>query len=176
MKTKIGMIIASLVLLMSVVACGKTASHELQSKMIQADVGRMAFAAVQPYYPSSFAAREDINWYLQETETSGQTWYVYAINFSGEPMFYIVSDMKPRNICISITSPDKVERYSSGPAVRSAIALDGVYYGGARCDAYYVRDATTGGFIELAGSTFSLITSKVPLSLETDQLVVEKSE
>ena len=52
--------------------------------------------------------------------------------------------------------------------VRSSIALDGVYYGAAGCDAYYMRDANTGGYIELAGRTFTLVASKAPLFLETD--------
>ena len=163
------LLLTMLTLVAMLVACGEP-STQRQSRNIQRDIGQQAFAAVPPYHPSSYAAREDINWYLQETEQPGQTWYVYAINFSGEPMFYIVSDMKPRNICVSITAPDEV---ASGGSIRSAIALDGVYYGGARCDAYYVRDSATGGFIELAGSTFSLITSKVPLALETDRLVLE---
>ena len=38
--------------------------------------------------------------------------------------------------------------------------------GGAGCNAYYMRDAATGGFIELAGGTFSLVSSKTPLFLE----------
>ena len=87
---------------------------------------------------------------------------------TGEPLFYIVSDMKPRNICVSITAPDRLAGSSSGYAVRSAPALDGVYYGGAGCNAYYMRDAATGGFIELAGDTFTLVSSKTPLFLETD--------
>ena len=107
------------------------------------------------------------NWYLQETE-GRHTWYVYALSQSGEPLFYIVSDMKPRNICISITAPDRLDTSGSGRVVRSAPALDGVYYGGAGCDAYYMRDATTGGFIELAGRSFTLLASKTPLFVETD--------
>ena len=39
---------------------------------------------------------------------------------------------------------------------------------GAGCDAYYLRDVSTGNFIELAGQTFTLISSKVPLGIETD--------
>lgn len=136
-----------------------------QSRKVQQDVSGTAFAAVPPYQPSSFPAREDINWYLRETETR-DTWYVYAINREGIPIFYVVSDMKPRNICIHITSPERVRQ---GIAL-SAPALDGVYYGGAGCDAYYLRDAATGNFIELAGQTFTLISSKVPLALETDAL------
>ena len=90
----------------------------------------------------------------------------------GTPLFYIVSDSKPQNICVSITSPERLVRADMGQyrgnLVMSAPALDGVYYGGAGCNAYYMFDSLTGTMIELAGSTFTLISSKVPLYLETD--------
>ena len=136
-----------------------------QSREAQQQATSRGFAAVPPYIPSQYPAREDINWYLQETEQR-EVWYIYALAMDGKPLFYVVSDMKPRNICISITAPDR--RVSGTSATLSAPALDGVYYGGAGCDAYYMRDASTGGFIELAGRTFTLVSSKAPLFLETD--------
>ena len=145
----------------SFAACGTNDSR--LSREAQDASSERAFTAVPPYIPNEYTAREDINWYLQETE-GRHTWYVYALSMTGEPLFYIVSDMKPRNICVSITAPDRV----STNGVRSAPALDGVYYGGAGCNAYYMRDAATGGFIELAGDTFTLVSSKTPLFLETD--------
>ena len=143
-------------------ACGPDDSR--LSREAQDASSERAFTAVPPYIPNEYTAREDINWYLQETE-GRHTWYIYALSMTGEPLFYIVSDMKPRNICVSITAPDRV---STNGGVRSAPALDGVYYGGAGCNAYYMRDAATGGFIELAGDTFTLVSSKTPLFLETD--------
>ena len=146
----------------SLAACGPDDSR--LSREAQDASSERAFTAVPPYIPNEYTAREDINWYLQETE-GRHTWYIYALSMTGEPLFYIVSDMKPRNICVSITAPDRV---STNGGVRSAPALDGVYYGGAGCNAYYMRDAATGGFIELAGDTFTLVSSKTPLFLETD--------
>ena len=138
-----------------------------RSKVAQQQATTRGFAAVPPYIPSQYPAREDINWYLQETEQR-EVWYIYALAMDGKPLFYVVSDMKPRNICISITAPDRRVSVHHGAATLSAPALDGVYYGGAGCDAYYMRDASTGGFIELAGRTFTLVSSKAPLFLETD--------
>ena len=158
---------AAVILLASFAACGGTVSDSTLSRQAQDASSERAFAAVPPYIPNEYTAREDINWYLQETE-GRHTWYVYALSMTGEPLFYIVSDMKPRNICVSITAPDRLAGSSSGYAVRSAPALDGVYYGGAGCNAYYMRAAATGGFIELAGDTFTLVSSKSPLFLETD--------
>ena len=150
---------------LAIAACETTPSDTQLSRQAQQESSGRAFTAIPPYIPTEYTAREDINWYLQETE-GRHTWYVYALSFTGEPLFYIVSDMKPRNICVSITAPDRVDTLNN--VVRSAPALDGVYYGGAGCNAYYMRDAATGGFIELAGDTFSLVSSKTPLFLETD--------
>ncbi len=169
MKTCIIGIIAAVLLIIAFAACkDQPPDDSEQSRTAQDESSLRAFSAVPPYIPNEYTAREDINWYLQETE-GRYTWYVYALSMTGEPLFYIVSDMKPRNICVSITAPDRVERFTGGNrAVRSAPALDGVYYGGAGCNAYYMRDAATGGFIELAGDTFTLVSSKTPLFLETD--------
>lgn len=150
---------------LAIAACETAPSDTQLSRQAQQESSGRAFTAIPPYIPTEYTAREDINWYLQETE-GRHTWYVYALSFTGEPLFYIVSDMKPRNICVSITAPDRVDTLNN--VVRSAPALDGVYYGGAGCNAYYMRDAATGGFIELAGDTFSLVSSKTPLFLETD--------
>ena len=164
----IAIIAAALLGLLALAACQPTTPSDTQlSRQAQQEASGRAFTAIPPYIPTEYTAREDINWYLQETE-GRHTWYVYALSFTGEPLFYIVSDMKPRNICVSITAPDRIDAGSSSRVVRSAPALDGVYYGGAACNAYYMRDAATGGFIELAGDTFSLVSSKTPLFLETD--------
>ncbi len=168
--------ISILMATLALAACTTTTPSDTQlSRQAQQEASGRAFTAIPPYIPTEYTAREDINWYLQETE-GRHTWYVYALSFTGEPLFYIVSDMKPRNICVSITAPDRVAGSSTGYAVRSAPALDGVYYGGAACNAYYMRDATTGGFIELAGDTFSLVSSKTPLFLETDIRRLEPGE
>ena len=145
---------------------GSSCNSDLDaSHAVQQDVMERAIDAVPPYQPTEFPAREAINWYLQETEAASE-WYVYALNEEGTPVFYVVSSIKPLNICVSISSPDR----KTPAGVISAPALDGVYYGGAGCDAYYMQDVTTGNFIEIAGRTFTIISSKVPLGLETDAI------
>lgn len=146
------------------IACEIEPSDRQVSQEVQQSVMQRANAAVPAYQPGRYPARENINRYLWETERTGE-WYTYALNMLGEPLFYIVSEFKPMNICISLTAPDRVEKYD---VAISAPALDGVYYGGAGCNAYYMFDSATGGMIELAGDTFTLVTSRVPLFLETD--------
>ena len=147
---------------------GQTTDSQ-KSAAVQQAVSQSAFDAVPPHQPREFPARHAINRYLQETESTSEPWYVYALAMTGEPLFYIVSETKPLNICVSITTPDRIYGNSQGGwVVRSAPALDGVYYGGAGCDAYYMFDSVTGGYIELSGRTFTLISSRHPLFLETD--------
>ena len=133
------------------------------SRETQQEIMAHAINVVPPYQPVDFPAREDINRYLRETEQASE-WYTYALNWQGEPIFYVVSDSKPRNICVSITAPQT----RIGSAVLSAPALDGVYYGGANCNSWYLWDTTTGNYIEVIGQAFTLISTKVPLRLETD--------
>ena len=169
-----GLVFIYLALIVAVVVMVGCQQDDLEvSKDIQKDVMGRAIDSVPPYRPEVFPAREDINWYLKETETR-DTWYIYALNREGMPIFYVVSDMKPRNICISLTAPDR--KVEGSEVALSAPALDGVYYGGAGCDAYYLRDASTGNFIELAGQTFTILSSKVPLALETDRLRFQEVE
>jgi len=157
---------AVVVFTLFVVITGCTSASDISvSRQVQQDVMVKANAAVPAYQPNVFPARQSINRYLRETEKDGE-WYTYALNMLGEPLFYIISDYKPINICISLTAPDRLANHSS--VAISAPALDGVYYGGAGCNAYYMFDANTGGMIELAGDTFTLVSSRVPLFLETD--------
>ena len=143
-------------------------STQERSKELQQTIGTVAFEAVPPYQPQEFSIREDINWYLEETE-GRHTWYTYALNYLGEPLFYVVSDMRPTNICVNITSSEEIVNIPQHPdLVVQAPSLNGVWRKGGACDTYFLRDVSTGAYIELSGSAFSLITSKQPLLLETD--------
>ena len=161
-------ILLLLVMCFALMACSDVPpSTQRVSEQTQEEVVRSAMAAVPAYRIQEYTAREDVNVYLQETE-GRNTWYVYALNFNGDALFYIVSDIKPRNICVSLTAPDRKVHGTNGNIVMTAPALDGVYYSGNSCDAYYMRDKTTKNFIELAGSTFTLVTSKAPLPIYAD--------
>ena len=173
---RLGVVAAALAVAAGVLlaACADARPDDSElSAAAQSSATERGFDAVPPYIPQEYSVREDINWYLRETE-GRHTWYVYALSFTGEPLFYIVSDMKPRNICVSLTAPDRMDRVGSATTVvRRAPALDGVYYSGGSCNAYYVRDVATGSFIELAGDTYTLISSKLPLFIETDRLRID---
>lgn len=109
-----------------------------------------------PYVPTESAMRETVVRRLQDTE-SHHEWYVYVLAMTGEPLSYIVSDAKPMNVCISISPPDEAVVAEGGRTaadeivVLSAPAGNGLYYGGAGCNSYYLFDAITGGQIELSG-------------------------
>lgn len=160
-----GILLAGLAL--GAVKCSED-NDSKQSQQAQQQVTQNAFSAVPPYIPSKFSGREDINWSIQETE-GRHTWYVYALAMDGRPIFYIVSDMRPRNKCVSITAPDRVQYRHGHANVRKAPSMLGTYGGGA-CDTYYVREAATKAYIQLSGRTFTLLASKAPLPIETDRL------
>ena len=148
-------------------ACNMPEDHIKKSKEVQQRVQQTATEAVPPYQPTEFSIRKDINWYLQETEGS-HTWYVYALNMLGEPMFYIVSDVPPTNVCVNVTSAETID--STWGVVLTAPSLNGVYRKSGACNTYFMRDVSTGSVIKLSGTTFTLIASKQPLAIETDLL------
>ena len=155
-------------------ACDDDDDDRKKGQATQQQVMRQAINAVPPYIPTKYTAREDINWSLQETE-GRHIWYVYALSMNGDPLFYVISDVLPRAKCVSITPPDRVVNRSRDPdLVMSSPALDGTYYGGGgNCDVYYLRDAQTGGYIQMTSRSMTVIASKVPLSIETDRLRLE---
>ena len=189
MKTFLILMVLILVLLTLTVACGneeKRKTHDVSiSEGVQQSVMKRANQSVPAYQPEKFPAREDINAYLKETENRNE-WYVYALNKEGTPMFYMVSNMQPRNLCTSLTAPERIvdgnyysEEHDANfwvdDVIMSAPALDGVYYGGTDCgQTQYMIDIATGNFIQISGTQFTLIASKVPLSLETDKLIFGK--
>lgn len=148
-------------------AC-KGSPPQKTSTDIQREQVKTAFDAVPAYQPTTFSLREDINWHLRETE-GRHTWYVYALNYVGAPLFYVVSDVRPTNICVNITAAEEINRVRGyGTAVTTAPSLNGVYRKSGACNTIFLRDATTGGLIEISGTTFTLISSKQPMFIETD--------
>ena len=158
--------LALLVLSLVFIACDRDENDLERSENLQADVQQRAYDAEPPYEVSEFSIREDINWYLQETE-GRSVWYVYALDYLGEPVFYVVSDMRATNICVNITAPEIVVGRNSR-AVITAPSLNGVYRKAGACSTFFLRDTTTDSYIEVSGSAFTLISSKQPLAIYRD--------
>ena len=148
------------------VACTSD-QRQKTSNEIQKEQVTNAFDAVPAYQPNEFSIREDINWHLRETE-GRYTWYVYALNYVGEPLFYVVSDVRPTSVCVNLTAADYRDTGSSGAVALTAPSLNGVYRKSGACNTIFLRDATTGGLIEISGTAFTLVSSKQPLFIETD--------
>ena len=167
-KLKIGLValVAAIAVAITAVAC-ETAPGGKKSHEVQGTVLERAQLAVPAYEPQEFSIREDVNRYLQETE-GRHTWYTYALNYLGEPLFYIVSDMRPTNICANITSSDTIIYRNGAYAVATAPSLNGIWRKSGACDSFFMFDATTGQYIEISGTAFTLISSKQPMFLETD--------
>ena len=172
MRTLIVRLVAVFAACLMLAGCGRltpeTPQYQQQSshtRQFQSDVMERANAAEPPYSPNRFVTREAINRSLKANETS--PWFVYALTFTGEPLFYVVSSYRPQNRCHSITNPDI---YYHG-TVRKAPAIDGVFYSDGGCQSWHVEDVLTGGLIELSGSAFTFVASEYPLPIETDRLI-----
>ena len=170
-------IIAALVIMLLASGCevGSKSAEELGSEA-QTEMLERAFDVVPPYQPTAFPGRDAINRSLRAGEQG--PWHVYALAFDGTPLFYIVSEFRPYNKCHSITSPERLQRFSkqglgSVDAIAKAPALDGIYYSSGGCHTYVVEDVTTGSIIDLSGSTFTIVASLRPLNIETDPLISE---
>ena len=152
-------------MLLGVAACARQLpepSYSQKAEATQADVMDRAIAAEPPYQPTRFATREAINRSIEANETS--PWFVYALTFTGDPVFYIVSSYRPQNRCHSITNPDAISDH--GRFLRQAPAVDGVFYSSGGCHSWHVEDIVTGGLIELSGTAFTIIASEHPLPIE----------
>ena len=167
-KLKVGLfgIFTFVLLAITAVACDIKSDTE-RSAEVQKDVQARANEAVPAYQVQDFTIREDINWHLKETEGRHE-WYVYALNFTGEPIFYVVSDVRPTSGCVNLTAVEQRVSGSAGAVALTAPSLNGVYRKSGACSTFFMRDVTTGNLIEISGTTFTIIASKQPLFLETD--------
>lgn len=118
----------------------------------------------------NFQTRRTVAKWLKRMDVVNKEFYIYVIAPMGQYMGYFVAEARHVNICTSMTPP--VRRYGSlgdsplGPAP----GLDGVYYGGSGCDAWYFFDAATDAYIETKGLAH-FITDQ-PLDIRVDQIKV----
>lgn len=150
----------------------RTAAEE--SRQIQDDTLGRAFDAVPAEPPGSFPARHAINTSMEETARPGE-WYTYSLNFDGKPIFYVVSEFAPMSLCDSISATDYVEARRGDPdVVRRAPSLDGIYRAGSDCRTFQVM-TTSGNYVRFNPGNTPWISTRQPLRLETDPLLLDFS-
>ena len=113
------------------------------------------------YSPS----RDTINFWIDTWgKTPGKLSYVYLLASNGQMIGYYVFRGLPVSYCAALTPTyDLVRRESTIVSVPAA-GVDGVYYSGGQCSAYYGRDASTNSYLEYTvGQGISALIYERPL-------------
>lgn len=163
--------------LLTFAACeteGSSPPAQASERAIQQD-SYSRLAAAQPaktmgYSPTRFT----INRWVETWGQQGTLAFTYILNELGQKVGYYVFVGPPVSYCASLTPTyrfDKVNADGAGGADEQvqvpAPSIDGVYYSGGQCTAYYGVDAKTGQLIEFtAGGTLNYVTSTQPLYLD----------
>lgn len=108
--------------------------------------------------------RETINFWIDTWNEPNKLAYVYLQAANGELLGYYVLEGLPVSYCASLTPNYRIEWDAEGNVVVPAPAMDGVYYSGGQCNAYYGKDATTGSYVEYtAGLGINVLLFEEPL-------------
>lgn len=111
--------------------------------------GYERLAAAQPASTMNYSpTRETINFWIKTWDKPGKLAYVYLIAANGEPIGYYVFRGPPVSMCAALTPTYDLHDSSNGNLMLPAPGVDGVYYSGGQCSAYYGRDATSNSYVE----------------------------
>lgn len=122
--------------------------------------------AEQAQYSST---RETINFWIQTWGAEpGKLSYVYLLASNGQMIGYFIFEGLPVSYCASLTPTYRWEDIpgdgSDVDTMVPAPAMDGVYYSGGQCNAYYGRDAVSGAYMEYTvGNGISALVFDQPL-------------
>ncbi|MFW6723843.1 hypothetical protein ACHZ98_27545 [Streptomyces sp. MAR4 CNY-716] len=155
---------ATAALAFTAVACTDDSSQAQESRTKQSGYDRMVQrqpANAMTYSPT----RETINKWVDNWEKPGKLSYVYLQNANGEYGYFVLEGL-PVSYCAMLTPPEDVDTSSTGMVTKTAPGMDGVYYSGGQCSAYYGFDATTGAYLEFTiGSNQSFFLYDKPMAL-----------
>lgn len=122
--------------------------------------------ANQPANSAAYSpTRETINFWIDTWgQEPGKLAYVYLLASNGQMVGYFIFEGLPVSYCASLTPTYRVlEHYANDPVVPGP-AMDGVYYSGGQCQAYYGRDAVAGSYMEYTiGNGISALVYDQPL-------------
>lgn len=153
------------------VGCGTTESdaQKNEAKIRQSSYEKLA--AGQPARAMSYSpTRDTINFWIETWDKPGKLSYVYLQASNGQLIGYYVFKGLPVSYCAALTPTyefididgDGLDKYA-GPQVK-APSVDGVYYSGGQCNAYYGKDATSNSYIEYTvGTGISALVYERPL-------------
>jgi hypothetical protein len=159
---------AALVLLGASSCDGGPSAQEQESGRQQSNYERLA--AAQPAQSAGYSStRETINFWLETWgQEPGKLSYVYLLASNGQMVGYFIFEGLPVSYCASLTPTYRWEdRPGDGNSTQFQVpapAMDGVYYSGGQCNAYYGKDAVSGSYMEYTvGNGISALVYEEPL-------------
>lgn len=127
--------------------------------------GYAQLAAQQPAHTMRYSpSRDTINFWIDTWGKPGKLSYVYLLAANGQMIGYYVFKGLPVSYCAALTPTYDLYKSDNGNLVLPAPGVDGVYYSGGQCNAYYGKDATTDSYIEYTvGEGISALVYERPL-------------
>lgn len=161
--------ILGIVILLSAGSCEDTTpTNKAESDIRRGSYAQLAKA--QPAHRMTYSpSRETINFWIDTWNEPDKLSYVYLIASNGQLIGYYVFKGLPVSYCAALTPTwDYEGTPEDGSDVKNqrvpAPGIDGVYYSGGQCLAYYGKDATTGAYIEYTvGAGISALLYDQPL-------------
>lgn len=171
MRRKLTAIVAAAlaVLLLGASSCDNTDSPQAGESARQQD-NYEKLTARQPAGEAAYSpTRETINYWLDTwSKDPGKLSYVYLLASNGQMVGYFIFEGLPVSYCASLTPTYRWEDVpNDGSKARQQVpapAMDGVYYSGGQCQAYYGKDAVSGSYMEYTiGNGISALVYEQPL-------------
>lgn len=126
----------------------------------------------------NFTTRKAVNKWIERNDQKNKTYYIYILGDNGNYLRYHTASTRPISTCTFVTPPDRVEKYDAhngwNPIVRTAPAMDGVYYKGGDCSVFFFT-ADTDAFVQIPNGV-DYITYGQPLSLDVQEVKVGLSK
>lgn len=168
------LILAFVAIVIAVGLVGCTTDEGSQTQKNEATIRNNGYARLarqQPAHTMDYSpSRDTINFWIDTWGKPGKLSYVYLLASNGQMIGYYVFKGLPVSYCAALTPTydfldidgDGLDKYG-GPQV-PAPGVDGVFYSGGQCSAYYGRDATTNSYIEYTvGQGISALIYERPL-------------
>lgn len=103
----------------------------------------------QPAQSMNFSpTRETKNFWIETWDEPGKVAYVYMQNANGDITGYYVFEGLPVSYCTSLIPPYQIDSSGNGKVVIPAPSIDGTFASSSNCNAFYGKDAVTGGYME----------------------------
>ena len=158
---------AALILALGAGACGGNQSDPQRDESRRRQATYQDLVAAQPAHGMSYSpSRDQINFWIDTWgQEPGKISYVYLLASNGQMIGYYVFQGLPVSYCAALTPTYEHYRHSDGFGYPvPAPGVDGVYYSGGQCSAYYGRDASTGSYLEYTtGQGISALVYEQPL-------------